>query len=47
MPAPRSSGFRVTSLVPIVIVLALLAAAAWWWKGRDAGREQRYRTADA
>ena len=45
MPAPRSSGFRVTRLVPIVVVLALLAAAAWWWKGRDQAGEQRYRTA--
>jgi len=45
MPAPRPSGFRVSRLVPAVIVVAVLAAAVWWWTGRDAGGEQRYRTA--
>lgn len=45
MPAARPSGFRLSRLLPVIVVLALAAAAFWWWKGRDAGSEQRYRTA--
>ena len=45
MPAASPAGFRVSRLLPALVVLGLLAAAVWWWKGRDPAGEQRYRTA--
>ena len=45
MPAPRSSGFRLSRFLPILFGLAVVAAVLWWWKGHGTSAQPKFRTA--